>query len=106
LKKLAIEMKSKKVLILAIIVPVLAAGGYLLWRNVINPPSPPPPSMKPVLAILYFENGSGDASLDRLGENLPSYLISLLGQSRYLRVLDENIVYGLLNKFGLIGRAK
>jgi tetratricopeptide (TPR) repeat protein len=41
-----------------------------------------------------------------LSENLPSYLINLLGQSRYLRVLDENTVYGLLNKFGLLGRGK
>jgi serine/threonine protein kinase/Flp pilus assembly protein TadD len=106
LRKIAIVMKSKKALILALTIPLLAAGGYLLWRNVINRPSLPPLSAKPVLAILYFENSSGDASLDRLGENLPSYLISLLGQSRYLLVLDENKVYGLLNKFGLVGRAK
>lgn len=56
----------------------------------------PPPPGKPSLAILYFENMSGDPSLDIWRTGLTGLLITKLSQSRFIRVLDANSLYGIL----------
>jgi len=55
-------------------------------------------SGKPSLAVMYFENITGDAGLDHWRKALPMLLTTDLSQSRYVNVLPSDELYDLLNK--------
>ena len=61
----------------------------------------PPPSGKPTLAILYFENISGDKNLDAWKTALTELLITKLSQSKFISVLDGNTIYSILKRLSL-----
>jgi serine/threonine protein kinase/predicted Zn-dependent protease len=63
--------------------------------------APPPPSGKPSLAILYFENLSGDKSLDPWKTALTELLITKLSQSKYITVLSSDRIFSLLKRLNL-----
>jgi serine/threonine protein kinase/tetratricopeptide (TPR) repeat protein len=71
---------------------VLAIGGYML-RDRLFKPSPNPASavaVHPVsLAILPFQNASGDSKLDWLGSSLADMLSTDVGQSARLRTVSS-----------------
>jgi serine/threonine protein kinase/Flp pilus assembly protein TadD len=58
-------------------------------------------SGKPSLAILYFENISGDKTLDAWKTGLTEMLITKLSQSKFIRILDANTIYGILRRLNL-----
>lgn len=93
------------------VVPALGTLGIafialVIWRFVIQPPAPHFPAAKPMIAVLYLKNNSGDPTLDNWRENLPTLLAAGLGQSRYLRILDDLTVYGILKKLDLLKSEK
>jgi serine/threonine protein kinase/Tfp pilus assembly protein PilF len=55
-------------------------------------------SGKPSLAVMYFENITGDAGLDHWRKALPMLLTTDLSQSKYVNVLPDDELYDLLNK--------
>ena len=59
------------------------------------------PSGKPSLAILYFENNSGDKNLEFWKTGLTELLITKLSQSKFIKVLSSDSVYGILKKLNL-----
>lgn len=61
----------------------------------------PTVSGKPSLAILYFDNVSGDQSLDPWKMGLSELLITKLYQSKFMNVLDGTTVYSILKKLNL-----
>jgi serine/threonine protein kinase/tetratricopeptide (TPR) repeat protein len=73
---------------------VLAA--VLLVRRDASPPVSVPASGKPSLAVLRFENLSGDPSLDWLQTGLADMLITDLSQSTELDVLSTERLYQVL----------
>ena len=70
---------------------ILAISGYM-WRDRLFKPSPSPESaiaVHPVsLAILPFQNASGDQKLDWLGSSLSDMLSTDVGQSAHLRTVS------------------
>jgi tetratricopeptide (TPR) repeat protein len=90
------------------LVPALAGLGiviaaFVFWR--ILPKKRPPGSAfasgKPSIAILNFENLSGDPALDILREGLARLINSGLAQSKLIYVLDPSGLYGILKKLNL-----
>ena len=57
---------------------------------------------KPSLAVVYFENNTGDPSLDNWRNALPDMLTSDLSQSSYLKVLRSDEMYGIVSKLDLL----
>jgi serine/threonine protein kinase/Tfp pilus assembly protein PilF len=55
-------------------------------------------SGKPSLAVMYFENITGDTGLDHWRKALPMLLTTDLSQSKYVNVLPSDELYDLLNK--------
>lgn len=53
------------------------------------------------LAVMYFENHTGDRNLDRWSIALADLLITDLAQSRYFRVLPENSLFQILRELDL-----
>jgi pentatricopeptide repeat protein len=105
-REITVKFELRRFVIPVAAVLILGVGGFLLWRNVINRPLPPLPSAKPTIAVLYLKNNSGDPTLDIWKENLPTLLAAGLNQSRYLRVLDDPTVYGILTKLNLVSSGK
>jgi len=105
-KQITITFGMKKLLIPALGVIALAAVGVLIWRFLPKKQLAPPPSGKPSLAILYFENNSGDKNLEFWKTGLTGLLITKLAQSKYLNVLSDDRVYGILKKLNLLEARK
>jgi len=59
-----------------------------------------PAPVKPSLAVMYFENNTGDESLDYWGKMLSDSLITDLSQSKYMRILSGDRLYKILGNLG------
>ena len=63
-------------------------------------------SGRPTLAVLYFENMSGDPKLDNWRDALAELLITSLQQSRYISVISGDEMYTILKRLGLADARK
>ena len=101
-REITVKLQPRRLVIPAVIIFILAIAAIFLWRFVLRKEVTASPSVKPTLAVLYLKNNSGDSTLDNWKENLPILLTAGLSQSRYLRVLDDPTVYGILKKLNLL----
>ncbi len=86
------------VALLAIIIAAIVIWQLLPKKDVI----PLPPTDKPLLAIMYFDNNTGDQGLDNWRKALPDLLITDLSQSKYLGVLSGDRIYSILQQLNLL----
>ena len=105
-REVTVKFQPRKLVIPAAAVLILAVASFLIFRYVVPKPAPPLPSAKPMIAVLYLKNSSGDPALDKWKENLPTLLAAGLAQSRYLRIIDDATVYGILKKLDLLKSEK
>jgi len=90
------------------LVPGLAAiaaiAVILLIINPFRPSKPAAPeaaagdAAKPSLAVLYFENNTGDKNLDHWRKALSELFIADISQSKYFRVLSGDRLFRILNQ--------
>ncbi len=81
------------------LVLILAIGLVLsLWSPWSRREIVPLPTDKPSLAILYFKNNTGDASLDHWRTALSDLLIADLSQSKFIRVLSSELLFDILTE--------
>ena len=78
---------------------IVIAGAWRLWRR--DAVNVAPPGSKPTLAVLYFENMSGDAALNTWRTGLPELLITSLSQSRLLDVVSSESIFSILKGLNL-----
>jgi serine/threonine protein kinase/tetratricopeptide (TPR) repeat protein len=98
-KEITVKFTPKKLFIPAAGLIVLGVIAIFLWH-----PSPHKlvvSSGKPSLAVLPFENYSGDVSLENWRYGFPELLITGLSSSKYLKVLRQDEVNGVLKKLNL-----
>jgi len=106
-REITVTFGVKKLFIPALIVVALIIAAIVIWqllpqREVV----PLAPSDKPSLAIMYFENNTGDASLDHWRSALPEWLITDLAQSKHIRVLSGDRLLNILRKLNLLEAKK
>ncbi len=89
-----------KVITLSFIFAAVVISGIIMW-SFIPPESLPPPSGKPSLAILYFENNTGNESLNHWRKALAELLITDLSQSKYLSVISGDKIFETLQQLKL-----
>ena len=58
-------------------------------------------SGKPTIAVVNFENKTGDKDLDKWSTGIRDLLITDLAQSKFMDVLSDSDIYGILKKFDL-----
>lgn len=89
-----------------ITLPALAVG-FTVFRAVVPPKPRPLPAgyVQPVLAVLPFENKSGDKLLDPWRDALGELLFADLSQSKYLRVVSSGQMLTALRRLGLADSA-
>jgi tetratricopeptide (TPR) repeat protein/tRNA A-37 threonylcarbamoyl transferase component Bud32 len=102
-REITVKFKLKKLFapvvgIVALAVVALVVLRFLPKKSIAPPPFP---SGKPSLAVLYFENISGDKSLDAWKTGLTELLITKLSQSKFINVLSSDRIFGILKKLNL-----
>ena len=82
---------------------VLTAGIVIFLQIQDRSPSPSAVSERPSLGVVYFENNSGDQSLDNWRKGFAELLTSDLSQSKYLNILTGDRMYEILDDLDLLG---
>ncbi len=102
-REITLKFTPKKLLIPAAALLVLIIAGVFLWRIIPSkkPLASPSASGQPSLAVLYFENKSGDAKLDSWRDALAELLIEDLQQSKFIRVVTSEEMFTILKRLGL-----
>jgi serine/threonine protein kinase/Tfp pilus assembly protein PilF len=101
-REITVKFSLRKLFLPAIVVIALAVIGLIIWRFVPPKQATPVPLDKPSLAIVYFENNSGDESLDHWRKALCELLIADLTQSKYIRVLSSDRLLDILSDLNQI----
>ncbi len=96
-----IGLIRRKLFIPALVI-VLVIIGIIIWHPWSQKETVPLPSDKPSLAVMYFQNNTGDESLDIWRGGFSDLLITDLSQSKLIRVLSNDRIYGILEKLGLL----
>jgi serine/threonine protein kinase/Tfp pilus assembly protein PilF len=82
-----------------LLIPILGLVGYLsLWKGEADP-LPTSYLGKIHIAVMKFENNTGDPSLNHWRRALQNYLISDLFQSRYLYVIPDDRLFQILQDY-------
>jgi serine/threonine protein kinase len=102
-QEITVQFSLKKIYIPALAVITLAVLALVIWSPWSKKAVAPVSSDRPSLAVLYFENNTGDADLDYLRRGLSLLITTDLGQSKYIRVLSDDLVYNYLQKLNLLG---
>ncbi len=89
--------------LIVVIVTIFAVLKFLPKKAA--PSAQPGISTVPAVAILYFKNNTGDKNLDIWRNGLCTSLITKLSQSRYIRVLDQNQIYGILQRLNFLDKS-
>jgi serine/threonine protein kinase/Flp pilus assembly protein TadD/TolA-binding protein/phage FluMu protein Com len=107
-REITVKFTPKKFFVPGLVFLALIAVGIIIWRILPSKRSAPPPSAsgQPTLAVLYFENKSGDPKLDNWRDGLTELLIEALSQSRYIRVVSSDQLYTILKRLGLADARK
>jgi serine/threonine protein kinase/Tfp pilus assembly protein PilF len=105
-REITLQFSMKKLFIPAAVVIALVIIFVAVFMLLPDKKAPPIPSDKPSLAILYFENNSGDSILDNWRSGLSEMLITDLSQSKFLHVLSSDRIYSLLEKQNLLEKEK
>ena len=97
-KEITVTFSPKKLLIPALVVVALVIAVVVILqllprREAISLDS----SGKPLLAVMYFENNTGDESLDHWRKMIPGLVIADLTQSKYIEVLSGERMYKILS---------
>jgi serine/threonine protein kinase/Tfp pilus assembly protein PilF len=98
LKKTTVKFNFQKFLIPAAIVAAVAIIVVLIWQLFLVNRAGALPKGKPLLAVMYFENHTGDENLDFWREMIAEALIADLNQSKYLDVLSSQRLFQILNE--------
>ena len=74
----------------------------LIWHPWSKEQALPPQTDKPSLAIMYFDNNTGDEGLDHWRKALAELLIADISQSKYIEVLSGDRLFNLLRQLNLL----
>jgi serine/threonine protein kinase/lipopolysaccharide biosynthesis regulator YciM len=106
--EITVKFTPRTLIIPALAFLALVALGIIFFRVIPSKKLGPSPSVsgQPTLAVLYFENKSGDAKLDYLRDELAELINTDLSQSRFIRVVTGEEIYSTLKTLGLADARK
>ena len=100
-REITVTFGVKKLLIPALVIIAVVITGITLWQ--VLPKKEAVPTAEtgtPSLAVMYFENNTGDSGLDQYRKVISDLLITDLSQSKYLQILSGAKLFNILNKMG------
>jgi serine/threonine protein kinase/tetratricopeptide (TPR) repeat protein len=99
-REVTVTFNPRKFLIPALAVLVLAVAALIVWRPWSGKKAVLPPGERRSIAIISFENQTGDPAYDHLKKVIPNLLITSLEQSGYFRVVTWERLYDFLEQLG------
>ncbi len=105
-KEITVTFNVKKILLPAILVAAVAIAAVIVLQILPSKKVAPLPSDKPSLAVVYFENNTGDENLEYLRSGLSEWIIIDLSQSKYINVLSGDKIFSILKKLNLLEEEK
>jgi serine/threonine protein kinase/Tfp pilus assembly protein PilF len=103
-KEITVTIGVRKLVFPALIALGLFAVVFLAWKILAKREVITAHSDKPSIAVLYFQNNTGDASLDHWRRALSDLLVTDLTQSKYLKVLSSEEMSNVLKATDTEGR--
>jgi serine/threonine protein kinase/Tfp pilus assembly protein PilF len=103
--EITIKASRKSIITTAVILAAIVLIAVFLFISKGKPEPAAPafePGGKPSLAVVYFENNSGDANLDNWRRAFAALLTTDLSQSKYIRVLRSDEMYGIIKRSNLL----
>jgi serine/threonine protein kinase/tetratricopeptide (TPR) repeat protein len=97
-REITVTFGLKRLLIPAIAIIAVAVIGVIIWRLVSKKEIVPLPTDKRSIAVISFENQTGDKAYDHLQKVIPNLLITSLEQTGYLRVTTWERMHDLLKQ--------
>jgi serine/threonine protein kinase/lipoprotein NlpI len=101
-KEINVKFNIKKLFVPLAAISVLVVAAVLVIRLIPKKDGGSTPSGIPSLAILYFKNNTGDPKMDFWRSALAESLITDISQSKYIRVLSWDEIYGTLKDLNLL----
>jgi len=99
-REITVTFGLKKLLIPALILTAIIITGIIIWQLLPKKEALPPPAEKQAIAVISFENQTGDPAFDQLRKIIPNLLITNLEQSGYFQVTTWERMYDLLKQIG------
>jgi serine/threonine protein kinase len=97
-RDITVQFNIRKLFIPALIFAVVVSAAIVIWKLLPKKADVLPSSDKPSLAVMYFENNTGDQSLDHWRKALSELLSADLSQSKRLQVLSGDRLFKILSQ--------
>ena len=102
-REITVQFSLKKLFIPALVVIAIVIIGLILWQMLPKQKTAPlAPSGKPSIAVVYFDNNTGDEGLDHWRKAIAELLITDLAQSKFIKVLGKDSLYNILVQTNLL----
>ncbi|MGD8538954.1 MAG: protein kinase [Candidatus Aminicenantes bacterium] len=101
-REITVKFSLKRLLLPGAVVIAVIIVALLIWKVLPRKGRGPLPAGKPSLAVMYFENNTGEEGLDHWRKALSDLLISDLTQSKYIKVLSSDKLFSILRKLDLL----
>ena len=101
-KQVTVTFDIKKAAVPAIAGVLIVAAVIVLWLGVLKKHVVRAAPEKPLLAVLYFKNNTGDKNLEIWRTALPELVIADLSQSRYIDVVSTDRIFSALRGLNLV----
>jgi serine/threonine protein kinase/tetratricopeptide (TPR) repeat protein len=104
-REITVKFNLKKLAVPGIAVVALAAAALLLWKFIPHEKAPPPaaaaPKIENSIAVISFENQTGDPNLDYLQKAIPNLLITNLENTGLFYVATWERMQDVLRQMGV-----
>ncbi|MCJ7589628.1 MAG: protein kinase [Candidatus Aminicenantes bacterium] len=97
-REITVKLNPRKLVIPAAALAVLVVAAIFALRLLPRKSVPAASTGKPSLAVMRFDNNTGDAGLDHWRKALPELLITDLSQSKYVNVLASDRLFDILSR--------
>jgi len=104
-KQITISLPPRKFVIPAAAVLAVAAALVIVFGVLPGKKTALRASGRPTVAVVNFENKTGDKALDIWTTGIRDLLIMDLNQSKFMNVLSDTDIYEILKKFGIADSA-
>ncbi len=102
-REITVQFSMKRLFVPALVIIAIAIIGLILWYPWSQEKATPlAPAGKPSIAVVYFDNNTGDENLDHWRKAIAELLITDLSQSKVLKVLSKDRLYDILRQTNLL----
>jgi len=100
-REITVQFNLKKLLIPALATIAVVIAAIAIWQLFLQKEAVPVEYDKPFVAVMYFDNNTGDENLDHFRITISDLLITDLMQSQLIHVVREDKLFNILKKLNL-----